>query len=76
MDASEHRLLDGLGHVAYASIVLGMILVAFKMREGWLFAIAGDVLWVYIGYRIKLWSVVLWQFAFIPTAALGWWNWA
>ena len=75
-DELEHAVLDALGHVAYFLLVVGCAMVALKIRAGWAFYVLGDVMWVWLGWRLRLTSVVFWQFVFIGIAAYGWWTWA
>lgn len=66
---------DKLGHVGYVILVLGMFLIGMKQVWGWPIYIAGDVLWFYIGWRMRMTSIYLWQFVFVAVAARGWYNW-
>jgi hypothetical protein len=67
-------MIDPIGHLAYASIVLGTFLVARGDGRGWLLRLAGDATWVGLGLALSLSSVYVWESAFVVTDLLALWR--
>jgi hypothetical protein len=66
---------DMLGHVGYAFLFLGMILLARQHMLGWLFRLSGEAIWVVIGIGLSLTSVWFWGSIFMCIDAYGYWKW-
>lgn len=68
-------LPDLLGHVGYASLTWGMILIARKNIWGWLFRAGGEILWIVIGLMLGLSSAWMWGTIFLFIEAYGFLKW-
>jgi hypothetical protein len=68
-------MLDLTGHIAYALILSGQLLVARKIRNGWLLRIAGVLIWVILGFILGLSSIWLWSIFFLICDFYGWKRW-
>lgn len=66
---------DLLGHVGYASLVLGTILVTRKNKAGWPFRAFGELLWVVVGFLTGLTSAWMWGTVFICIDVHGYLKW-
>ena len=67
--------LNNWGHVGYALIGLGMFLLAKQIIWGWLIRFLGEVIWMYIGIKMKLSSVWLWTPVFLSMELYGFYSW-
>ena len=67
--------LDALGHLGYAAIYLGQVLLARRSRAGWVLRLAGTALWLGIGLALGLSSVWVWSAIGLGIDARGWWSW-
>ncbi len=67
--------IDAVGHVAYFLIFVGVLLVGRKLPSGWLLYIAGDLLWLYLGWEMHYTSIMLWQAIFLVQALYNWNLW-
>lgn len=71
----EMDLTNLLGHLGYICIVIGMIFLARKSAMGWLFRMAGDLLWTIIGVMLSMSSIWFWCSVFLVLDAYGYWHW-
>lgn len=71
----QRTFADLLGHVGYASLVFGTILVARKNHLGWPFRAFGELLWVIVGFLTGLTSAWIWGAVFICIDAHGFLKW-
>ncbi len=65
-------LTDAIGHLGYALIFAGTVMVGRKWTVGWLLYLVGDLVWLYLGVEMEMTSIVFWQVAFM---AMVLWNW-
>ncbi len=71
------RFEDRCGHVGYLLLVGGTLLVgglagdAGQVPIGWSMRVVGSIFWSWIGWRIKMRSVMYWSGAFACADALG-----
>jgi len=68
-------VLDAIGHVGYILLLIGTLLVTRRQAAGWLFRLAGESIWVVLGIKLGLTSVVTWGLVFIILELRGWWAW-
>ena len=68
-------MIDFFGHLAYASIMVGMFLLARRNAYGWVARLLGDAGWVAIGFALGMSSIILWGFVFIVLDVTGWLEW-
>ena len=69
------RFNDRVGHVGYAIIILGVLLIAHKVIWGWACYVVGDLIWMYLGWRMRMSSIYIWQAIFTVLAVYGYWSW-
>ena len=67
--------IDLLGHLFYATILIGMIGVSWKSRYGWAFRFAGELGWVWIGIVLDLSSIYSWGIIFMMVDLYSYWSW-
>lgn len=58
-------MIDVIGHVAYASVAFGTLLLARDSPYGWAFRASGDAVWVALGFALGLTSIWMWETAFL-----------
>jgi len=69
------RWLDWLGHIGYISLLVGVYLVGSKIVWGWGFYVVGCAVWIYIGTKLEMTSVWIWQTVAALNGILAWWRW-
>lgn len=62
---------DVLGHIFYASLALGMILLVRGSPWGWVFRLIGELGWMILGVAIGFSSIVVWGMIFIVVDCVG-----
>lgn len=68
-------MLDLFGHFGYASIMVGMFLLARRNAYGWAARLLGDSVWVALGFALGMSSIVLWGLVFMMVDIIGWRKW-
>ena len=68
--------LDLIGHVCYAHIFAGQVLLAKKNRLGWAVRLAGELGWAAIGITMGMSSIWFWCFLFAGLDIYGWRRWS
>jgi hypothetical protein len=68
-------MLDFFGHLGYASIMVGMFLLARRNAYGWVARLLGDAGWVALGFALGMSSIILWGLVFIAVDISGWRKW-
>ena len=66
---------DILGHIGYAILTIGMVLIAHKKISGWAFRAAGESVWVYVGFAIGMSSMWAWGLFFLCLEVYGYRTW-
>lgn len=69
------RYLDALGHVGYVFLLVGVWAVGEKIELGWVGYIAGLLIWAFIGWKLRMSSMIVWQLIAVANAAWAWWKW-
>ncbi len=64
-------MTDLFGHMGYALILIGLVLVGRGSKVGWIFRLIGGMTWVVIGFAIGMTSIWIWGLIF---AALDYYN--
>ena len=69
--ALQSRALNRLGHLAYLMLVAGQVAIAADHDVGFVVRTGGEVLWVYVGWKLRMSSVWGWcaLFAAVDLAA-------
>lgn len=67
--------MDALGHLGYILMLGGNALIAHQIIWGWLVHLTGDVIWIYIGVKLKLSSIWFWQPVFVFSSMYGFFQW-
>ena len=79
----DFPILDLVGHLGYAAMFAGMILIGRGQvqkglaRIGWPLRLAGESAWVAIGIvlvseGVALWSIIIWGVVFCLADVAGW----
>ena len=67
--------LDCWGHVFYATIFVGLVLLACKNPWGWIFRFVGELGWLFVGIGLGLTSVIVWDSVFLVAEVYGYIQW-
>ena len=67
--------VDLFGHIAYAAVLAGMVLLTRQNIYGWLVKGLGDGSWVVLGILLGMSSIWLWGFFFVLLDLIGWRQW-
>ncbi len=57
-------MIDLFGHAMYAVLMTGTWLGAKGCAVGWLLRMLGDLGWMWIGYKMKMTSIIIWSAVF------------
>lgn len=68
-------MIDLLGHLGYALVFAGGILLARKNRAGWLLRVAGGLVWTAIGITMGMSSIWVWGLLFLALDSKGYMSW-
>lgn len=63
--------LDAAGHGGYALLLAGQLCIARGLRAGWFLRMAGELVWIVIGWALGSSSIVLWGLAALLVEAYG-----
>lgn len=66
---------DLFGHLFYAFLFVGMILLAKQSAWGWIFRFVGELGWFFVGIALGLTSVIFWDFVFLLCEVYGYLQW-
>lgn len=67
---------DHWGHVGYALLFLGQALVTQKMAAGFALRLAGELIWLVIGLRLRMTSIWIWGAAGLVVEVYGFIAWS
>jgi hypothetical protein len=67
--------IDLFGHLFYAFIALGMLLLAYKSKWGWVSRFVGELGWLWIGVEMEMSSIWSWGALFLVIECYGFWSW-
>lgn len=68
-------MIDFFGHVAYAAVLAGMILLTRQNIHGWLVKALGDGGWVVLGIAMGMSSIIIWGAFFVLLDIVGYARW-
>ncbi len=68
-------MIDLIGHIGYAVLVMGIILIGRRQTIGWLVRIVGEAIWIGVGVHIGMTSVWIWGIIFTMISFYHWRNW-
>ena len=71
----ELNFIDGMGHVGYLYIALGMGLLSNRLKSGWVFRFIGEAIWVGLGITLGLSSIWIWGTIFCVIDIRGYLKW-
>ena len=71
----DPEIADLLGHVSYAFIALGMLLLAKKNILGWVSRFTGEAGWLIVGWAIDMSSIWSWGLLFLFIEVYGFYSW-
>jgi len=55
--------------------ITGGLLIAYKMKSGFIVWIIGNLIWIVIGIKLQKWAIVVQFMFFEATAILGYIKW-
>ena len=64
-----------MGWTGSVLLVIGMLLVGRKNRNGFLWGLAGELLWTYKSYRDEQWDLLVICAIFCGVYIKNWWAW-
>lgn len=71
----DDPIAEALGHVVYASVLVGQYRIMRGHRAGWLWRAFGEATMILLAYRVGVWSVMGWEAVFVGLSLWGWWVW-
>lgn len=71
----SHDDLDALGHLGYLMLIGGQVLIGRHHVSGWIARWFGSALWLWLGTKLDLNSVVVWSAIFLAVDVYGSWRW-
>ena len=68
-------MIDLLGHIAYATITLGLLWLGQQKARGWIMKAMGDAGWAVLGIALGMSSIFVWASLFVVFDLIGWQKW-
>jgi len=68
-------MIDLFGHLSYAAVFVGLLLLSRQSNAGWLVKAAGDGGWVALGIVMGMSSIIIWGSFFVLLDLSGWLAW-
>lgn len=68
-------MTDLLGHVFYVLLIVGTVRLGRRKMDGWLFRIAGESGWAYLGIEMGMSSIVVWSLIFAAADTFAYLRW-
>lgn len=68
-------MLDLIGHIGYALLFIGIILIGRKRIEGWIFRFIGEAIWIILGIKLGLTSIWMWGAVFLIVECYNYYRW-
>lgn len=77
MDTSSYFSLatSGVGWAGNVFIILGIMLVAYRMRSGFIYGCLGSGLWLFKGIMTYQWDLVTIEALIVVLQAFSWLKW-
>lgn len=69
--ASSMSTLDLLGHLGYVLVFGGQLLISRGRPAGWGLRVAGDLLWICLGFPLGMLSISIWGTLFLVVDILA-----
>ena len=66
-------MIDLIGHVSYAVMLAGLVLIGRGSAAGWLLRFISELAWVVIGFVIGMTSIWVWGLVF---ASIDYYNYS
>lgn len=69
-------MIDAVGHLGYAVLLMGNILISRRHAAGWFLRLAGDGIWTVLGVLLSMSSIITWGLVFgiIDVVAFNAWR--
>lgn len=64
-----------MGWFANTLNVLGLLLLGYKVRQGWLLGIAAEVIWVFRAYGLGMYDLMFISGVYIVIASVNYCRW-
>lgn len=68
-------MLDGIGWIANIGFILGSIFISFKNKNGFIFNIFGNLLYLYVGIYQELYSLSFISLFLALISLFGYFKW-
>ena len=68
--------LDALGHLGGTLILAGGLLLGQHCILGWPVTMLGSVVWLYIGFKWRTTSIMVWMLLSLIFDGYNWWSWS
>jgi hypothetical protein len=75
MESNWFSVVDIAGWVAYIVLFCGTLILQNKNRTGWAFRGTGNLMWMVLGWKLHLTSVMVWGVIFFLMDVRGYWKW-
>ncbi len=75
MSEQQRTSLNRLGHFTYALLLVSKLGLAEELWIGWVGYSVGGATWAYIGYRMRMSSIWVWEGVCVATSLWGLWRW-
>ena len=72
---NTNKKIDLLGHLGYLLLFIGQFLIAQHAIMGWPLRIMGELIWLYLGVKLKLSSIWFWGIIFVLVESYGLYQW-
>jgi hypothetical protein len=68
-------MIDLVGHIGYALIFFGTIIVGRRNKIGWILRFLGESIWLCLGIVLQLTSIYIWGIVFIFLEVFNYMKW-
>ena len=68
-------MVDIIGHIGYAFLMAGQILLTAKSAWGWALRFIGELTWISIGFYLGMTSIWSWGIVFAAIDVRGFFKW-
>ena len=68
--------IDVIGHIGYFYIALGVWLLSYKNKYGWMCRFVGEGIWIVLGITMQITSIWMWGILFMFLDTKGYYKWS